>query len=148
MGEKLRFIAISANNLDEFFMVRIAGLRQLKKRGYLTIPGSDQRLDELLARVIDRSAKLRLQQQAAFNCILSQLGKVCEITDIKNLNKQELHWLNNQFSESILPLLSPTTLDPIHPFPFIQNKGKGQPCLNCGKSGHWVKQCTQRISQG
>ena len=75
LGEKLRFIAISANNLDEFFMVRIAGLRQLKKRGYLTIPGSDQRLDELLARVIDRSAKLRLQQQAAFNCILSQLGK-------------------------------------------------------------------------
>ena len=125
LGEKLRFIAISANNLDEFFMVRIAGLRQLKKRGYLTIPGSDQKLDELLARVIDRSAKLRLQQQAAFNCILSQLGKVCEITDIKNLNKQELHWLNNQFSESILPLLSPTTLDPIHPFPFIQNKGKG-----------------------
>ena len=77
LGEKLRFIAISANNLDEFFMVRIAGLRQLKKRGYLTIPGSERRLDELLARVIDRSAKLRLQQQAAFNCILSHFG-LCE----------------------------------------------------------------------
>ena len=81
LGKKLRFIAISANNLDEFFMFRIAGLRKLKKRGYFTIPGSDQRLDELLARVMGINAKLRLQQHAAFNCILSQLGKVCEITD-------------------------------------------------------------------
>jgi len=125
LGEKLRFIAISANNLDEFFMVRIAGLRQLEKRGYLTVPGSDERLDELLTRVIERSVKLQLQQQTAFNFVLSQLSKVFEITDIKNLNKQEHHWLTNQFSENILPLLSPTTLDPVHPFPFIQNKGKG-----------------------
>lgn len=125
LGEKLRFIAISANNLDEFFMVRIAGLRQLEKRGYLTVPGSDERLDELLTRVLERSVKLQLQQQTAFNFVLSQLSKVCEITDIKNLNKQEYHWLTNQFSENILPLLSPTTLDPVHPFPFIQNKGKG-----------------------
>lgn len=125
LGEKLRFIAISANNLDEFFMVRIAGLRQLEKRGYLTVPGSDERLDELLTRVLERSVKLQLQQQTAFNFVLSQLSKVCEITDIKNLNKQEHHWLTNQFSENILPLLSPTTLDPVHPFPFIQNKGKG-----------------------
>ena len=125
LGEKLRFIAISADNLDEFFMVRIAGLRQLEKRGYLTVPGSDERLDELLTRVLERSVKLQLQQQTAFNFVLSQLSKVCEITDIKNLNKQEYHWLTNQFSENILPLLSPTTLDPVHPFPFIQNKGKG-----------------------
>lgn len=125
LGEKLRFIAISANNLDEFFMVRIAGLRQLEKRGYLTVPGSDERLDELLTRVLERSVKLQLQQQTALDFVLSQLSKVCEITDIKNLNKQEYHWLTNQFSENILPLLSPTTLDPVHPFPFIQNKGKG-----------------------
>ena len=125
LGEKLRFIAISANNLDEFFMVRIAGLRQLEKRGYLTVPGSDERLDEILARVIERSVKLQLQQQTAFNCVLSQINKVFEITDIKTLNKREINCLNNQFSENILPLLSPTTLDPVHPFPFIQNKGKG-----------------------
>ena len=79
LGEKLRFIAISANNLDEFFMVRIAGLRQLEKRGYLTVPGSDERLDELLTRVLERSVKLQLQQQTAFNFVLSQLSKVCEI---------------------------------------------------------------------
>ena len=125
LGEKLRFIAISANNLDEFFMVRIAGLKQLEKRGYLTVPETDERLDELLVKIEERCGKLQNQQQTAFNSVFSQLSNVCKIIDINKLNKKEVCWLRNQYSENILPLLSPTTLDPSHPFPFIQNKGMG-----------------------
>ena len=125
LGEKLRFIAISANNLDEFFMVRIAGLKQLEKRGYLTVPGSGERLDELLVRILERSEKLQFQQQTAFSSVLNQLSEICEIADINKLSEQELLWLNSHYSENILPLLSPTAIDPTHPFPFIQNKGKG-----------------------
>ena len=125
LGERLRFIAISANNLDEFFMVRLAGLKQLEKSGFSVLPETNERLDELIASVIERVAKLQSLQQEALRDVFKQLDDIFQIVDIDNLNQEQLNWLKNWYSENILALLSPTTVDPAHPFPFIQNKGKG-----------------------
>lgn len=125
LGEKFRFIAISANNLDEFYMVRIAGLTQLEKRGIHVIPKTEQRLDELLEHTLTRARKLRHDQLAAYTDVLSQFNDIGKIQHASDLNEKEFAWLKDWYVENILPLLSPTTIDPAHPFPFIQNKGKG-----------------------
>lgn len=126
LGERLRFIAISADNLDEFYMVRIAGMMQLYARGYQVVPETDGRLDELLARVLERSNQLRNGQQQQLDQFLQAFSKAegCLHTAAE-LSAEQINWLRKWYKQNLLPLLSPTTIDPSHPFPFIQNKGKG-----------------------
>ncbi len=126
LGERLRFIAISADNLDEFYMVRIAGMMQLHARGYQVVPETDGRLDELLDQVLERSNQLRDGQQHQLDRFLADFAEVkgC-IRAAKELSEEQISWLRKWYKQNLLPLLSPTTIDPSHPFPFIQNKGKG-----------------------
>ena len=126
LGERLRFIAISADNLDEFYMVRIAGMMQLRDRGYQVVPQADRRLDELLEQVLVRSNLLLEGQQQQLDKFLNDFKKMngC-IRPAAELADEQVDWLRKWYKQNLLPLLSPTTLDSSHPFPFIQNKGKG-----------------------
>jgi len=126
VGEKLRFLAISADNLDEFMMVRLAGIYQLKRRGYHRMPETDDRVDQLLVSIEEATRALLALQQQAENAIWKELEQQhCQIVGPEQLSPSELVWLENWYEENLLPLLSPTTIDPRHPFPFIQNRGQG-----------------------
>jgi len=126
VGEQLQFISISSTNLDEFYMVRLAGLYQLESRGYHHIPQSEERLDSSIAQIENRAGALFDSQQKRLEDVLSRLAdEGCELLVPENLTDAEKEWLEAFFDEHILPVLSPITLDPTHPFPFIQNKGKG-----------------------
>lgn len=126
LAERLRFIAISSDNLDEFYMVRLAGLYQLQARGYRHSPQSDSRLDETVSLVESRAQELLEAQHIRLKQVLRLLEEEgCNLLKPADLSEEQLTWLEHWFEAHILPLLSPITLDPTHPFPFIQNKGKG-----------------------
>ena len=124
-GERLRFVTISSENLDEFYMVRIAGLHQLISQGFNAVPETGMRADELLKTVLNASKDLKNKQQRCLNYLLNE-KEDCDVSILfeNKWTKNELEWLKEYYEQNILPLLTPTTLDPAHPFPFIQNKGK------------------------
>ena len=126
LGEQLRFVAISSNNLDEFFMVRVAGMLQLSARGYRTLPETDDRIDEVLKRMSGAAYHLRRQQDEGLISVLERLSSSgFALLAPDQLADDEKAWLRTWYVENVLPLLAPTTLDPAHPFPFIHNRGKG-----------------------
>lgn len=124
--ERLRFLSISASNLDEFIMIRVAGLEGQASRGIesLGIDGTTprQQLRAIRARVF----ALELRQQA----ILAELRQLLAaqailIADIAQLSQQGQEWLREYFATDILPLITPQAIDPSHPFPFVANLGMG-----------------------
>ena len=126
LGERIRFLAISADNLNEFFMVRVAGLRQLVDRGFKRLPKDDVDIDQLLTQIMARSAKLMARQNQVLpeliGCLRDQ--NIHVLSDIPD-DEQDRLWLEDWFIDNVLPLITPTTLDPSHPFPFFHNDGKG-----------------------
>ena len=122
--ERLNFLSISGSNLDEFFMVRVAGIKgQVDSNVYIeTIDGLMP--EQVLKEVIKKSKLIKKKQNTCWSNILNKLSKngikVCEI---KNLNNTEKKWLNNYFLKEIFPLLTPVAIDPAHPFPFVPNLG-------------------------
>ena len=123
-GERLRYICISSGNLDEFYMVRIAGLLHLIEHEFNIIPDTGMRADELLSRALNELKNLQNQQQQCINNLLDHKKCNFSILNENQLDEGDLRWLKEYYEQNILPLLTPTTLDPAHPFPFIQNKGK------------------------
>ena len=125
-GERIRFLAISADNLNEFFMVRVAGLRQLVDRGFKRLPKDDVDIDQLLTQIMALSAKLMARQNQVLpeliGCLRDQ--NIHVLSDIPD-DEQDRLWLEDWFIDNVLPLITPTTLDPSHPFPFFHNDGKG-----------------------
>lgn len=126
IGEKLRFISISASNLDEFLMVRLAGMYQLQMRGYHRMPETDDQISVLLEAIEEKVSFLLSEQQQAEKQVLEELRlHDCEILGRQDLTGAQSSWLESWYEKNLLPLLSPTTIDPRHPFPFIQNRGQG-----------------------
>ena len=123
-GERLRYICISSGNLDEFYMVRIAGLLHLIEHEFNIIPDTGMRADELLSTALNELKNLQNQQQQCINNLLDHKKCNFSILNENQLDEGDLKWLKEYYEQNILPLLTPTTLDPAHPFPFIQNKGK------------------------
>ena len=122
--ERLRFLSISASNLDEFYMVRVAGLKaQVATGAYSESTDKMTPLQQL--RAIDESvAELRQQQQRCAEEILAALDKEgIELVSAKNLTEYDRGWLAKKYQEQIFPVLSPLAVDPAHPFPFIPNLG-------------------------
>ncbi len=122
--ERLRFLSISANNLDEFYMVRVAGLREQVRAGITRRSLDGMTPAEQLEAVNERTAKLMDDQQKQWAIIREEL----EAADIHVLEETELSkadriWLRNYFMANIFPILTPLAVDPAHPFPFIQNLG-------------------------
>ena len=126
LGERIRFLAISADNLNEFFMVRVAGLRQLVDRGFKRLPKYDVDIDQLLTQIMARSAKLMARQNQVLPELIGCLRdeNIHVLSDIPD-DEQDRLWLEDWFIDNVLPLITPTTLDPSHPFPFFHNDGKG-----------------------
>ncbi|MDO6726725.1 RNA degradosome polyphosphate kinase [Cognatishimia sp. 1_MG-2023] len=122
--ERLRFLSISAANLDEFFTVRVAGLRELSREGNVT-PGLDGLTPaEQLVLINEDARNLMQAQQAAFGVLRAEMEREnITILSYKDVNKNDKDYLRNVFLNNVFPVLSPLAIDPAHPFPFIPNTG-------------------------
>ncbi len=124
--ERLRFLSISASNLDEFTMVRIAGLEGQVQRGIetLAIDGASPR--QQLVAIREQLLALEDRQQASLETLRNLLAEEdILLASIDDLSKDRQDWLASYFESDILPLITPQAIDPSHPFPFVANKGIG-----------------------
>ncbi len=121
--EQAKFSAIFSNNLDEFFMVRVASLKSQQEAGVATLSDDGRTALEQLEAI---QAKLRplleLQQQHYRHSLKNQLAEYgALLIDYANLNSQQRLWVDDTFRSAIFPVLTPLAVDPSHPFPFISN---------------------------
>jgi polyphosphate kinase len=122
--ERLRFLSISATNLDEFFMVRIAGLAAQVRAGVALRSADGRTPQEQLDFVLDEVSRLQAEQQGRFRILRDELVQEnIEIVRPSGLSEPEKEWLESHFLETIFPVLTPLSIDPAHPFPFIPNLG-------------------------
>ncbi|WP_282025515.1 RNA degradosome polyphosphate kinase [Limimaricola cinnabarinus] len=122
--ERLRFLSISATNLDEFYTVRVAGLRELAQAGNAT-PAMDGLTPAEQLRQIDREARaLMARQQEIYKTLCDEMAAQ-GITILKrsDVAKKDMAFLSDAFLNRVFPVLSPLAIDPAHPFPFIPNEG-------------------------
>ncbi|WP_300519123.1 RNA degradosome polyphosphate kinase [Aliiroseovarius sp.] len=122
--ERLRFLSISATNLDEFYTVRVAGLRELMREG-VTTPAADGLSPAEQLKLINADARnLMARQQGTFEVLAREMrDKGIAICSRKDLTEADRRHLDEAFLHQIFPVLSPLAIDPAHPFPFIPNTG-------------------------
>jgi len=122
--ERLRFLSISASNLDEFYMVRVAGLKAQVRAGVTTKSDDNLSPAQQLAAVNQRVIELMRDQQNGWRTLRQELrGAGITVVDPSELTDTEIDWLEVRFLEDIFPILTPIAVDPAHPFPFIPNLG-------------------------
>ena len=122
--ERLRFLSISATNLDEFYTVRVAGLRELAREGN-ALPSEDGRSPtEQLTLINEDARRLMAMQQSVWNKLKKELDAdgIALLTRTK-LTRKDREFLAEYFLNKVFPVLSPLAIDPAHPFPFIPNTG-------------------------
>lgn len=122
--ERLRFLSISGTNLDEFYMVRVAGLRGMIRAG-IEAPSQDGlNPTGQLQQVIEVAAELSDEQQVSWKDLCGQLAEAgVVIIEPDEVTRQDREWLETHFLDYIFPVLTPLAVDPAHPFPFIPNLG-------------------------
>ncbi len=122
--ERVRFLSISAANLDEFFMVRVAGLEGQVRQGVVVRSPDGKTPAEQLEDILKEIDNLQMEQQASLAVLQQYLAKE-DILIVRpvSLSTQDRGWLANEFEQSIFPVLTPLSIDPAHPFPFIPNLG-------------------------
>ena len=123
--ERLRFISISASNLDEFHSVRVAGLIGQARAGVIVQSSDGMTPSQQLAAINQQARALIASQQQVFNILKKELTKVgITIASTDNLSAGDHAFLDQYFMERVFPVLTPLAIDPAHPFPFVQNMGQ------------------------
>ncbi len=122
--ERVRFLSISASNLDEFYSVRVAGLRGLLREGVHS-PSADGLSPSEQLRQIDADARaLMMRQQECVGVLRRAMrDEGIDVLGAADLRGAELKLMETHFFEQVFPILSPLAIDPAHPFPFIANGG-------------------------
>jgi len=122
--ERMRFLSISASNLDEFFMVRVAGLKGMVKEGVATQSADGLTPAQQLAEVDAMAKELIEDQQAVWMPMCAELREAgIAVIEADEVTQADRAWLDAHFREQIFPVLTPLAIDPAHPFPFIPNLG-------------------------
>ncbi len=122
--ERLRFLSISASNLDEFFSVRVAGLIGQAKSGVAALSADGRTAGQQLEAIQTRAQRLIDAQQRVWRDLRRQLAEAgVELCDADALGSDDHAWLDHWFMDRVFPVLTPLAIDPAHPFPFIPNMG-------------------------
>ncbi len=122
--ERLRFLTISASNLDEFYSVRVAALVGQAKSGGTVTSADGRTAAQQLVEIKARAERLLANQQRVWGelrTLLNEAGIV--VCGIEALSSEDRLWLDAWFMERVFPILTPLAIDPAHPFPFIPNMG-------------------------
>lgn len=121
--ERLKFLAIFSSNLDEFFMVRVAGLKQQVEAGVLKLTPDGRTPEQQLERIRDRLYPMVAREHQHFQTELRPLLNTCGIyiLDYIDLDPEQRNYLQHYFEEGIFPVLTPLAVDPSHPFPHLSN---------------------------
>ncbi|GEO42272.1 polyphosphate kinase [Skermanella aerolata] len=122
--ERLRFLSISASNLDEFIMVRVAALKAQVRAGVKTVTPDNLLPEQQLSLINQAITRLNEAQQRCFQNLRSELREAgITVVDPAELSKEDRAWAEGRFLREIFPVLTPIAVDPAHPFPFIANRG-------------------------
>jgi len=122
--ERLRFLSISASNLDEFYMVRVAGLKGQVRAGVSTPSQDGLTPAQQLQAITLRTNRLMEEQQRCWRELKTELRDAgIAVCSPSELNSDERQWLDQHFMDSVFPVLTPLAIDPAHPFPFLPNRG-------------------------
>ncbi|HAK98100.1 MAG: RNA degradosome polyphosphate kinase [PS1 clade bacterium] len=122
--ERLKFLSISGSNLDEFFMVRVAGLHGQKLAGVEKRSQEDMTPAQQLEKILSRTSELMTRQQNSWLTILEEMkAHNIEVVGAHDIPEENEEWLESYFLSEVLPVLTPLAIDPAHPFPFIPNLG-------------------------
>ena len=122
--ERLRFLSISANNLDEFFMVRVAGLKGQVREGVRVVSQDGLTPRQQLVRVSAAASLLMASQQRIWLDLKKQLAaEGLKVLDESQVTAEDMAWLEPVFSNQLFAILTPLAVDPAHPFPFLPNLG-------------------------
>lgn len=122
--ERLRFLSISASNLDEFYTVRVAGLKAQVAAGVKALSADNLTPATQLSAIHKRIAELMQDQQQCWHTLRQEIREAgIAVLDPEEISPDEKRWLEQRFLNEIFPILTPIAVDPAHPFPFIPNGG-------------------------
>jgi polyphosphate kinase len=122
--ERVRFLSISAANLDEFYMVRVAGLIDMLPNRATLLSDDGLTPAEQLAAIRERASILMREQQRVWGTLQGELREAgIAVLKGQELSKRERTWLETYFIDQVFPILTPLAVDPAHPFPFLPNGG-------------------------
>jgi polyphosphate kinase len=122
--ERVKFLSISANNLDEFYMVRVAGLKEQVRNNIGEISFDGLQPAEQLAKIHVKAHHLMLNQQECWKQLKDELKREkITVETAASLKEKDIKWLKDYFLHNIFPALSPIAVDPAHPFPFLPGLG-------------------------
>ncbi|GEB88603.1 MAG: RNA degradosome polyphosphate kinase [Zymomonas mobilis subsp. pomaceae] len=122
--ERLRFLSISGNNLDEFFMVRVAGLKGQQVQSLNAYSNDGMTIGQQLESLTASTRELMANQQDCWHGLCHEMRSAgIHVLSMDEIEGEDAKILENHFREQVFPVLTPQALDPAHPFPFIPNKG-------------------------
>ena len=122
--ERVRFLSISGSNLEEFYSVRVAGLRGLVREGITTPSADGLTPSEQLSHIDEDARALMARQQLCWLSLVTELkAEGIHLLRPEDLKSSDLKTLETEFMERIFPILTPLAIDPAHPFPFLRHGG-------------------------